>query len=267
MEVEKRGDKYVLIFPDGEIELSEQEYLDRVQRHEIIQIYMEKGLERSKYKNWTADNAPKELDIITAIDTQAEVIKNLYQNGANAANLISAIDSAIQNVEFDLVCPLEKDSKEVNEYLRKTLIELKKELSENQTKKTKKKKTSYVWQGSQDELPLLHNLMVNEYKLIVPETTYEQSQAVFTGQPIESIHPIKWHQDNASELLYFIDRLKQSHQIEHNPKRADYQKLKACFVKPDGSQFDSAFKQLKTNIELNLSKDKQKAIDDLIGNF
>ena len=108
--------------------------------------------------------------------------------------------------------------------------------------------------------------MIDKYRLIAPETTLEQFKAVFTRQPIESINPIKWHQDNASELLYFIDRLEQSNNIEHNPKRADYQKLKACFVKPDGSQFNEALKILKQQIQF-IAPDKQTAIDELVSNF
>jgi hypothetical protein len=129
-------------------------------------------------------------------------------------------------------------------------------------------KTSYVWQSNPDkELPELYKLMIDNYKLIAPETTLEQFKAVFTGQPINEIKPIRWHQDNASELLYFIDKLEQSHNIEHTPKRADYQKMTACFVKPDGKQFKANWKQIKQNISMNLSSDKQKAIDELVNNF
>ena len=146
------------------------------------------------------------------------------------------------------------------------------EIDHQQKRPTRKppkqqKKTSYVWQGNPDkELPELYSLMLNKYKLIAPETTLEQFKAVFTGQPIESINPIKWHQENASELLYFIDRLQQTNNIVHT-KRTDYQKLKACFVKPDGSQFNEALKSLKTKIDTNLSPDKQTAIDELVSNF
>jgi len=130
------------------------------------------------------------------------------------------------------------------------------------------KKTSYVWQSNPDkELPELYSLMIKKYKLIASETTYEQFKAVFTGQPIDEIKPIKWHQDNASELLYFIDRLEQTKNIKHNPKRADYQKMTACFVNPDGKQFTANWKQIKQNISINLSSDKQKAIDELVNNF
>jgi hypothetical protein len=145
------------------------------------------------------------------------------------------------------------------------------ELNPIELKKTKqpphKKKTSYVWQTNPDkELPELYSLMIGKYKLIAPDTTIKQFTATFTGQEIESINPIKWHQDNASELLYFIEKLGQSNNIEHNPKRADYQKLKACFVKPDGSQFNEALKTLKQQIQF-ISPDKQRAIDELVSNF
>lgn len=132
----------------------------------------------------------------------------------------------------------------------------------------KKPKTTYQWQSNPDkELPELYSLMIDKHKLIAPETTYEQFKATFTGQPIESIEPIKWHQKNASELLYFIDRLEQSNNIVHNPKRANYQRMTACFVKPDGKPFKANWKQIKQNISINLSPDKQKAIDKLINNF
>ena len=148
-------------------------------------------------------------------------------------------------------------------------IDLKIEEIELSLKTVKKNTmTSYVWQNNPDkELPELYSLMINKYNLIASETTFEQFKAVFTKQPIdESFEPIRWHQDNASELLYFIDRLEQSNNIEHK-KRADYKKITACFVNIDGKPFEAHFKSLKTNIEINLSLDKQKAIDELVSHF
>lgn len=147
------------------------------------------------------------------------------------------------------------------------------EIDYQQKKPTRKppkqqQKTSYVWQNNPDkELPELYSLMIDNYKLIAPETTLEQFKAVFTGQPINEIKPIRWHQENASELVYFIDRLEQTDNIVHNPKKTDYQKMTACFVKPDGKQFKANWKQIKQNISINLSSDKQKAIDELVSNF
>lgn len=125
-------------------------------------------------------------------------------------------------------------------------------------------KTSYVWQNNPDkELPELYSLMINKYKLIASDTTPEQFKAVFTGQPIDKIEPIKWHQDNASELLYFNEAIKS----KVNDVWHIYQRLAACFVKPDGKPFKAVWKSLKTNIDINLSSDKQEAIDELLKNF
>ena len=130
------------------------------------------------------------------------------------------------------------------------------------------KKTSYVWQSNPDkELPELYSLMTNKYSLIASETTLGQFTAIFIGQLIQSITPVKWHQDNATELLYFIHRLEQSGNIDYNPKRANYQRMTDCFVKPDGSKFEASWKQLKQNIDINLSDNKQRAIDELVNNF
>ena len=131
-------------------------------------------------------------------------------------------------------------------------------------KKSIQNKITYQWQNNPDEeLPELYSLMIDKYKLIAPETTYEQFKPIFTGQPIESISPIRWHNDNASELLYFNEAIKN----KVNDVWHIYQRLAACFVKPDGKTFNAVWKSLKTNIEINLSADKQKAIDELVSNF
>jgi hypothetical protein len=143
------------------------------------------------------------------------------------------------------------------------------EIDYQQKKPTRKsskqqKKTSFVWQSNPNkELPELYSLMVNERKLIASETTFEQFKAVFTGLPIVSINPIKWHQDNASELLYFNEAIRNKVNNVWNI----YQRLAACFVKPDGKPFKVVWKSLKTHIGINLSPDKQKAIDELVSKF
>ena len=159
--------------------------------------------------------------------------------------------------------------KEIVEKIRPELLEMEAYFKGLLTKPPQQqKKTSYVWQNNPDkELPELYTLMIDNYKLIASGTTLEQFKAIFTGQPIESVNPIKWHQGNASELLYFIDTLGQSNNIVCNPKKADYQRMTACFVKPDGNQFKANWKQIKQNISINLSSDKQKAIDELIKAF
>lgn len=154
-------------------------------------------------------------------------------------------------------------------YLKNLIESFYQKKEEKPKPKQNKKLTSYKWQGNPNkELPELYKLIKDKYNFIATETTYEQFKAIFTGQPIdENFKPIQWHQDNASELLYFIDRLEKLNNIAHNPNRADYEKLKACFVKPNGKPFNEALKSLKTNLEINLSQEKQKAINELVENF
>ena len=163
------------------------------------------------------------------------------------------------------------DCNNINE-IAKPLLEFSEFILKNDTQNSKQskklEKTSYKWLGNpENDLRELHKLMTNDYKLIASETTYEQFEMVFTGQPIEKINQIRWHQDNASELLYFINRLEESNNIDYNPKRADYIRLATCFVKPNGEQFNAVWKSLKTSIKINLSLNKRKSIDDLVSNF
>lgn len=201
----------------------------------------------------------------------------LFQANNMIKEAISLTDQIMKvptNSHHDFNRLLEGNSKYIDgQYLKKLINNFSKiepEIKTDGKPKTKNKKlTSYKWQNNpNEELPELCSLMIEKYKLIATETTYEQFKAIFTGQPIdENLKPIKWHQDNASELLYFIDRLEKLNNIAHNPNRADYKKLKACFVKPNGKPFNEAFKSLKTNLEINLSQEKQKAIIELVENF
>lgn len=211
-----------------------------------------------------------------AISVKIEQTPDLFVNWKN--EIKDCAETTRQrkiNTYLELIQGLLYHFKFPDEYSKASVVKIRPELLEMEayftnllTKGTKQqKKTSYVWHSNPDkELQELYSLMMDKYKLIASETTPEQFKAVFTGQPIESINPIKWHQDNASELLYFIYKLEQTNNIAHNPKRADYQKLKACFVKPDGSQFNEALKTLKQQIKL-IAPDKQKAIDELVNNF
>jgi hypothetical protein len=71
--------------------------------------------------------------------------------------------------------------------------------------KPEKKLISFVWQNNaENELPELFSLMLDKYKLIAPETTLEQFKAIFTGQPIETIEPVKWMESNRL-LAYFLE--------------------------------------------------------------
>ncbi|MBK9255699.1 MAG: hypothetical protein IPM42_09455 [Saprospiraceae bacterium] len=129
--------------------------------------------------------------------------------------------------------------------------------------KPKGKQISYVWQTNPDkEIPELYSLMKDTYKLIDPQTNLKQFTAVFTGQDIENINPIKWHDDIVSELIYFDLLICQFLYPDIN--RSNFQRMKSCFVKPDGQKFEANFKELKYNIEINLNPDKIEQLDLLI---
>lgn len=193
-------------------------------------------------------------------------------NNFERSDAVEKIDKQLYNLrKKELLAEI--GGKELNKWEKWSIKYLSHEIDHQQKRPARKplkqqKKTSYVWQGNPDiDLPELHSLMIKKYRLIAPETTLKQFKAIFTGQPIESIKPIKWHQDNASELLYFISKLESSNNVVHNLKNSDYQRIRHCFVKPDGEQFKVVWKSLKTNLEINLSTDKQLMINELISNF
>ena len=191
-------------------------------------------------------------------------------NNIEPSEAITRIDKMLHHLERKkLLAEIGGDGlNEWQKWKERYLESVRKNQQRRPTRKPQKqqKKTSYLYQGTDKDLPEFHSLMI-ENKLIASETSYEQFKSVFTGLPIENINPIKWHQNNATELLYFIIKLEQSGIIEHNPKRTDYQKLQACFVKPDGKEFNEAMKSLKTDIDTTLSQDKQDVIDVLVKNF
>lgn len=195
-----------------------------------------------------------ELNRIEPSEAVAKIEKQLYKLGKK--ELLAEIGA--------------DDLNDWDRWLQKYLSN---EIDYQQKKPTRKppkqqKKTSYVWQNNPDkELPELYNLMVDNYKLIASETTFEQFKAVFTGQKIDDkFVPIKWHDDTASEVGYFLMRLIETNNIIIS-SRNKFIILNHCFIKNNGSQFDVHWKQINQNLIINLSKEKQKRIDDLISDF
>lgn len=89
-------------------------------------------------------------------------------------------------------------------------IEIQIKQIENSSSQSKAQKMiSYVWQNEpNNELPELYNKMIDKYKLIASETTYEQFKAIFTGQPIDEIVKIERTKKFTNVLLaYFVSRL------------------------------------------------------------
>ena len=133
---------------------------------------------------------------------------------------------------------------------------------------TKSEKLTYQWTGKRNELKGFYHAMRDKSKLILPETTYEQFKYIFTGEPVDGVkNPIRWHDNNASELLYFIGQLFENNLIIRIRKTMDYQLLKACFVDSNGHAFNQELKSLYTAVIYTLSEEKQAAIERLIHSF
>jgi hypothetical protein len=131
--------------------------------------------------------------------------------------------------------------------------------------KEKGKKFSYQWNGKPDEL----NDFFNRLKggLISNDNELDDFIKVFSKVEINSnLKPIKWNNDVASEVLFFIKILMEKGLIEKS-NRMDYRQLKLLFVKPDGNQFDENLKQLNQNLDINLSANKQDELNSLLDSF
>lgn len=182
-------------------------------------------------------------------------------------NYIKKIEEYFPEDNYYYRFPEYKKLQEYSSVLKKKMLDL------DRTHKHKKKKMlTYKWNGLyvriDGELSELYSMMIDEYKLIAPETTYEQLKAVFTANPIDKIIPIKWHDENATELLYFISKLEDTENIERNKKnRSNYKRLEACFIKSNGEKFNPAWKQLKQTMEIDLSEQKREIIDSLSKRF
>ncbi len=112
--------------------------------------------------------------------------------------------------------------------------------------------------------PVINSLYISlkSNNLIDKATKYDDFLLIFDNKNItEIVNPVIWN-STASELLYFMIQI-QGVLIE--PKnREDYVLLKSCFTKPNGLQFSENFKNLKKEIEIKLSTNKQSTIDKII---
>ena len=76
------------------------------------------------------------------------------------------------------------------------------------------------------------------------------------------MNPIIWLSSNASELLYFFINIQDV--VIEKKKRQNYLLLKSCFLKPNGIEFSEKFKNINTELEIKLSKERQRTIDKII---
>lgn len=138
-----------------------------------------------------------------------------------------------------------------------SLKEEKKDKDSNEKKEINK--LSYLWQDNPlTELPELYNKMKGVF--IASEHTLEQFTAIFTGQPVENITPIKW-KGKIALLAYFIDQIFEKEKIPPNSEL--WSIAKECFENAEN------LKQAKNNYLAN-KNGKPKGyskIDNLLSFF
>ncbi len=129
---------------------------------------------------------------------------------------------------------------------------------------SKKVKTtrSYKWLGKPEDLNELYRKMKDFFS---GETKFVDFKNIFSNKEISIINPIKWHDDTASELLYFIMQLVENGLIEG--KRLNYLTLTGCFLKSDGKKFTANFKNLKQSIPIKLTLAKMAKIEAIVKSF
>jgi hypothetical protein len=144
-------------------------------------------------------------------------------------------------------------------------------VSNKVSKAVKNDKTllSYQWQNTPEDLKELFDKIKSN--LIAEDTEWKNFKKVFSGTPVNQFEPIKWHDDNATELIFFIQHLEnidgtgiKANIDKSGKRRSDFIKLKSCFVKSDGSQFNENLRQLAQNAEFELKEDKQEFIKNLL---
>ncbi len=123
-------------------------------------------------------------------------------------------------------------------------------------------KLSYKWLDN--DLDKFYESLKGKY---IIDTELEDFKAAFEEKTIGSFKPIKWHDTNATELVYFIKNLISSGLVLAQTTRMNYQRLKGCFVKSDGSQFTESLKDLNQQAEMALDQQKQEAIKSLLSDF
>jgi len=150
----------------------------------------------------------KKMETDVALQTSNEKLKVIKDN---------LLSTKLGGEGYHDVLKREEEFWENQKDYHQTKFELeknKKGTLKNQSKGNTNIKLSYQWNGRDIEIELieLYNKMLGEW--IDKGTTYEQFKAIFTSQRLDKITPIKWCQNNASEVLYFIKKLEDTFNIE-----------------------------------------------------
>jgi hypothetical protein len=203
------------------------------------------------------------------IESMVERIRYLRHEGRDGFSVMPYIlipYNYVGKLNLQDLAALREAINKANEEAPNDLFNSKKDGIPNSSQR-QKNKLSFELRGKniEEDLHELYDQMRGRW--ITDKNTEDDFKAIFKAKPLNSITPIKWHDDNASELIFFYLKL-MFYGILDETKRADYSTLTQCFVKYDGSPFNrKSFASLKQNIGENLSPQKQSAIIELLEKF
>lgn len=124
-------------------------------------------------------------------------------------------------------------------------------------------KTTYEFLYDKGKLNVLFKAL-QTYDLISKENKYTDFDYIFSNKPLSNVKPLIWGSDTSTELLFFVIEMIENELISGKGKNMDYKKMTSCFKTINNEAFNAQFRQIKKNIELNLSLEKQKLITKII---
>lgn len=214
---------------------------------------------------WFADEISKVEDMIVG-ETKSIILSGLTR--------YDDLDDQMKYLYQEYESHIDSDtgSDEITRWLEQKISLITKKLEQateqatEQAKPSKRspiQRTSYRWQGTPGQLSEFCKQINGSY--IAPDEDEDDDvKAIFSAKPLNDIKPVRWHDETASELIYFITKIEEAGIIESG-KKADYERMRTCFVKPDGTPFNtSSWPSLKYKMCINLSEAKQQAIDKIV---
>lgn len=115
-----------------------------------------------------------------------------------------------------------------------------------------KKILTYDWTGKPQNLTVLHKAMKEAF--IDNDTKVKDFCNIFGSLNTTEIKPVKWIR-SPTELLQFLYEMMKAGLIAKGNSMS-YQRLKACFCKEDGSQFNEALRSIFEQIKKGYTPEK-----------
>lgn len=208
-------------------------------------VEIEKILRTGKFENELAETKPEKISELINFHLR-------YYTREQRGNIIEFVNELKQVSRTNL-----------DKYQRDKFISVIAELEKNEAPAVKTKRTTQITSYKSEKYSLSKLFNAVKGKLIDKDTPKEDFNNVFSSKPVSEINSVKWHDSNASELLYFILQLMEKEFIAKE-KRVNYNRLKGCFVKNDGKPFTENFKELKQSLDISFSTEKSISIDKIL---